>query len=126
MKNMNPFPMGLHSGSWKTRAKTLESISDSDMDSHQLFEILFASLYDQEPNVRMVAVHYLDKKINNEIIISHLENLFSAKERQIRFSAVIASETLSKEYLLPMLSNLSEKDPEIDSRIKSLIEDIAN
>ena len=126
MKKANYFPMGLHSGSWKTRARTLESVCDSSLDSQQLFDILFASLFDQEPNVRMIAVHYLDKKIEDETIIYYLKNLFSAKERQIRFSAIIASEALSNTYLIPMLTDLNEKDPEIENRIKKLIDYIAN
>jgi hypothetical protein len=72
----------------------------------------------------MIAVHFLDKKIPNEMVINHLRKLFSEEEKQIRFSAVIASEALSKEYLLPLLKQLNESDPEIGLRIKQLTEEL--
>ncbi|MHA1990285.1 MAG: HEAT repeat domain-containing protein [Candidatus Hodarchaeales archaeon] len=124
MKKTGYFPSGLHSSSWKTRAQALESLSITSKDKDHLFSILFASLYDQEPTVRMIAVHFLDKKIPNEMVINHLRKLFSEEEKQIRFSAVIASEALSKEYLLPLLKQLNESDPEIGLRIKQLTEEL--
>jgi hypothetical protein len=74
----------------------------------------------------MIAVHFLDKKIPNEMIVNHLRKLFLAKERQIRFSAVIASEVLSREYLIPLFKELDEPDPEIGLRIKNLTEELRN
>jgi hypothetical protein len=126
MKKTEYFPSGLHSSSWKIRAQALESLGITSKDEDHLFSILFASLYDQEPTVRMIAVHFLDKKIPNEMIITHLRKLFSAQERQIRFSAVIASEALFKEYLIPLLKELDESDPEIGLRINNLTDELRN
>lgn len=121
MKDNDYFPSGLHSSSWKSRAQALETLGILSNDVDYLFPLLFASLYDQEPNVVMLAVHFLEKKIPSKVIIDHLQGLFLAEERQIRFSAVIASEALAENYLVPMLKNLDEKDPEIRQRINKLV-----
>ena len=121
----DPFPAGLHSSNWKNRARAIESLALSTKELEEIFPILFACLYDQEPTVRMIATYYLHK-IAPEIILTRLEEMFAAPESQIRWSALIAAEGIQESFLLSLLQKIHDPDPNLQSRIHLLIKRINN
>ena len=121
----DPFPAGLHSSNWKSRARAIENLALSRTNLDEIYPVLFACLYDQEPTVRMIASYYLHK-VSPETILKRLEEMFAAPETQIRWSALVAAEGIQESFLVSLLKKLNDPDPNLQSRINLLVKKITN